>query len=272
MWKLAAGPAQRAASAWSCLSAGRTLVLSVAGTRVTARASVSLGNTWTSNVMGRALHTLRPLAAKKVKFEVEDSSKKNMLPNTFLLIGVDGEQLGEFTAPRAISHARQNSLSVVLVSQKPPVCRLMTTTHLRERQQKAREAASNKNNAKRPASKFPQKEIQMTAWITEHDLSIKLKQIRKFLTKGNQVRLFIKHRKGQARDKEQQAQVIARIQDEMNEIAALEEAPKSTGGYGTGMIATLLPNLEAIEALRTAANDNDDSEEDDHDTNTLDSK
>jgi hypothetical protein len=39
-------------------------------------------------------------------------------------------------------------------------------------------------------------------WVEEHDFLTKMKQMNKFLAKGNQVKLFIKHKRGQSRDRD----------------------------------------------------------------------
>ena len=44
--------------------------------------------------------------------------------------------------------------------------------------------------------------VVLLGWVADHDLKTKMKQINKFLEKNNQVKLFIKHKKGQARDRQ----------------------------------------------------------------------
>ena len=84
-------------------------------------------------------------------------------------------------------------------------------------------------------------------WVEEHDFLTKMKQMNKFLAKGNQVKLFIKHKRGQSRDRDvsgqvpchrchclttllqQQKGLIARIQSSVQGHGKLDGNPKVTG-------------------------------------------
>ena len=106
------------------------------------------------------------------------------------LIDENGEQLGVMETRRAISIARERELDVVVISESvsPPVAKIVDLNkyHYKEQQRKKAQA----KNAR--ASRVELKEMQFRPTIGDHDFVVKANKIKKFLDKGDQVKIVIR--------------------------------------------------------------------------------
>lgn len=106
------------------------------------------------------------------------------------LIGSDGEQHGVMSSERARSIAQEEGLDLVVVSAnaEPPVCRVMNYDKFRYEQKKKQQEAKKKQTI------VETKEIKFRPKTEEHDLSFKIKNIKKFLAQKNKVKLTMRFR------------------------------------------------------------------------------
>lgn len=103
------------------------------------------------------------------------------------LIDSKGEQLGVVDVREGVRRAREEGLDLVEVAPlaKPPVCRILDFG-------KYLYALSKKEKESRKKHKMILiKEIKLTSKIEEHDYQTKLSHARKFLEKGNKVKLTL---------------------------------------------------------------------------------
>ena len=103
------------------------------------------------------------------------------------LIGPKGEQLGITDVREGVRRAREEGLDLVEVAPlaKPPVCRILDFG-------KFLYALSKKEKESRRKHKTIEiKEIKLTSKIEEHDYQTKLNHARKFLEKGNKIKLTL---------------------------------------------------------------------------------
>ncbi len=103
------------------------------------------------------------------------------------LIGSKGEQLGVVDVREGVRRAREEGLDLVEVAPlaKPPVCRILDFG-------KYLYALSKKEKESRKKHKtILIKEIKLTSKIEEHDYQTKLNHARKFLERGNKVKLTL---------------------------------------------------------------------------------
>ncbi|MCD8506283.1 MAG: translation initiation factor IF-3 [Alkalibacterium thalassium] len=110
--------------------------------------------------------------------------------NEVRLIGKDGEQIGVVQRKEALRLAEEANMDLVLVSPnaKPPVARVMDYGKYRyEQQKKEREARKNQKVVNI-------KEIRLSPTIDDHDFDTKLRNARKFLEKGDKVKVSIRFR------------------------------------------------------------------------------
>ena len=103
------------------------------------------------------------------------------------LIGSKGEQYGIVDVREGIRRAREEGLDLVEVAPlaKPPVCRILDFG-------KYLYALSKKEKESRKKHKTIEiKEIKLTSKIEEHDYQTKLNHARRFLEKGNKVKVTL---------------------------------------------------------------------------------
>ena len=106
------------------------------------------------------------------------------------LIGQNGEQLGIKSKREALQLAEEANLDLVLVAPKarPAVARIMDYGKYRfEMQKKEREARKKQKT-------ITVKEIRLSPSIDTNDFNVKLKRVRKFIEKGDKVRISLRFR------------------------------------------------------------------------------
>jgi len=106
------------------------------------------------------------------------------------LIDEKGEQLGVMETRKAISIARERELEVVVVSEKadPPVAKIVDLNKYVYKEQQRKKALAK--NAR--ASRTELKEMQFRPKIDNHDFEVKANKIKKFLDKGDQVKIVVR--------------------------------------------------------------------------------
>jgi translation initiation factor IF-3 len=103
----------------------------------------------------------------------------------------------------ALAQAEDGELDLVLVSDEvdPPVVRIQDFKKIEYEKKKARRAQ------KKAAVNSVMKEIQLKVNISSHDLSTKINNINRFLTKGDKVKITVRL-KGREQDNPQRAREL----------------------------------------------------------------
>lgn len=170
-------------------------------------------------------------------------SKDNTLINESIrarevrLIDQNGDQAGIKSKQEALEMAGRVNLDLVLVAPnaKPPVCRIMDYGKYRfEQQKKEKEARKNQKV-------INIKEVRLSPSIDEHDFNTKLRNARKFLSKGDKVKAAIRFKGRAITHKEIGQRVLDRFSEECADIAAVESAPKMDG---RSMFLVLTPKTD----------------------------
>ena len=106
------------------------------------------------------------------------------------LIGANGEQLGIMSARDAQKQAMEAGLDLVKIAPtaKPPVCKIIDYGKYRY------ELAQKEKEAKRKQKTIEIKEVRLSPNIEENDLNTKVNNARKFLSKGNKVKVTLRFR------------------------------------------------------------------------------
>ena len=106
------------------------------------------------------------------------------------LIGEDGAQLGIMSARDALKIAEEAGLDLVKIAPtaKPPVCKIVDYGKYRY------ELARKEKEAKKKQRTIEIKEIRMSPNIDTNDLNTKIGAAKKFLTKGNKVKITLRFR------------------------------------------------------------------------------
>lgn len=138
------------------------------------------------------------------------------------VINKDGEQLGVMSVKKALGLARDEGLDLVNISPnaKPPVCRIVDYGKLRyELERKEKES--------RKKQKITEvKEIQLSPNIDSNDLQTKMNHAKKFLDKGNKVKVVLRFRGRELKHLEHSRHVLDGFVEALKDVAAIEKAAK----------------------------------------------
>ena len=149
------------------------------------------------------------------------------------LISEEGEQLGVMSSEQALQIAEERELDLVLTSPqaKPPVCRIMDYGKYRfEQTKKEKEARKNQRI-------IEVKEIRMSPNIDTNDLQTKINAARKFLTKGDRVKVTLRFRGREMAHMQQSAHILTDFADALKDCAMVDKTPKVEGRSLTMFLA-----------------------------------
>ncbi len=141
------------------------------------------------------------------------------------LIGENGEKLGIVSLEDALEKAENKNLDLVLVAPntKPVVCKIMNYGKYKFEQ------AKKEKEAKKKQKTLEIKEIRVTPNIEEHDFGFKLKNLRKFLTDGNKVKITVRFRGREINNSKAGEVVLNKFIENLEDIATVEKKPKLEG-------------------------------------------
>jgi len=153
------------------------------------------------------------------------------------VIGVNGEQLGILPIREALQLAVDAELDLVAVAPqaKPPVCRIMDYGKFKfEQQKKEKEARKNQKV-------INIKEVRFSPTIEEHDYNTKMRNVVKFLEKGDKVKCTVRFRGRQITHSSIGQQVLEKLAKDITPYGEVEKKPKMEG---RSMIMFLTPKSE----------------------------
>ena len=156
------------------------------------------------------------------------------------LVAEDGEQLGIQVLKDALEVAANAGLDLVEVAPtaKPPVCRLMDYGKYKYLMSK------KATEAKKKQTVIHVKEIKLRSKTEEHDLQFKLKNIIKFLTAGDKVKVTMVFRGREITHTELGLERLKRIMEEVKDVGTIEQRPKLEGRSMNMVIAPLAQKKE----------------------------
>lgn len=149
------------------------------------------------------------------------------------LIGEDGEQLGIMSAKDALKMAKEAGLDLVKIAPtaKPPVCKIVDYGKYRYEQ------ARREKEAKKKQKTTEVKEIQLTPNIDVNDLNTKANQARKFVEKGNKVKVALRFRGREMAHMATGKEVMDTFFEKVSDVAVVEKPAKLEGRSMTMVIA-----------------------------------
>lgn len=149
------------------------------------------------------------------------------------LIDENGEQVGVVNTKDAIDRAASVGLDLVEVSPNadPPVCKILDLGKLKYEQQK------KKNEARKKQKVIEVKEIKMRPNIDTHDYDVKMRNIVRFLSDGDKVKVTLRFRGRELAHQDLAVKVLERVRDDLGESAKVEQFPKLEGRQMTMVMA-----------------------------------
>lgn len=152
-----------------------------------------------------------------------------------LVIGPNGEQVGVKPISDALTLANYAGLDLVMLNpnQDPPVCKVMDYNKYRyEKQKKEKEALK-----KQKANNSEVKEFRLSSVIDVGDFETKLKQVTKYLEKGDKIKLSIRFKGRQMAHTELGHEVLEKFAARLEDISIIEQAAKLDGRSMTMLLA-----------------------------------
>ena len=151
------------------------------------------------------------------------------------VIGSEGNNLGIMQLKKAIQLAKDEGLDLIEISPNtnPPVCKIMDMGKYKyDLQKKASKAKKNQKTSSL-------KELKLRPVTEIHDYNFKLKNAKKFLTKGDKVKFTVKFKGREMQFTEKGKTLMNRIIEDTKELGKVEVSPKFEGKQ---MIMIIQPN------------------------------
>ena len=141
------------------------------------------------------------------------------------VIGEDGEQLGIMSAKDAMKLAREAELDLVKIAPtaKPPVCKIVDYGKYRYEQMRKEKEAKKKQKT------IDIKEVRFSPNIDTNDLNTKINQARKFLSKGDKVKVSIRFRGRELAHTEIGIDILNNFAAQLEDVAVVEKPAKVEG-------------------------------------------
>lgn len=163
--------------------------------------------------------------------EVKTIAKQDLFINDEIrvrevrLIGLEGEQLGIKPLSEAQALADNANVDLVLIQPqaKPPVAKIMDYGKFKFEYQKKQKEQRKKQSV------VTVKEVRLSPTIDKGDFDTKLRNARKFLEKGNKVKVSIRFKGRMITHKEIGAKVLAEFAEATQDIAIIEQRAKMDG-------------------------------------------
>ena len=141
------------------------------------------------------------------------------------LIGPDGEQIGVMSSKEAYFKAKDAGLDLVKISPnaKPPVCKIVDYGKYRyEQTRKAKEAKKKQRTVET-------KEIRLSPNIDTNDLNTKVNQTKKFLQKGNTIKVSLRFRGREMAHKDVGREILNSFYEQLKDVAVVDKPAKMEG-------------------------------------------
>lgn len=141
------------------------------------------------------------------------------------LIGEDGAQLGIMSPRDAMKLAEEAGLDLVKIAPtaKPPVCKIVDYGKYRY------ELARREKDAKKKQKVIEIKEIRMSPNIDTNDLNTKASAARKFIEKGNRVKVTLRFRGREMAHMSTSKHILDDFAQLLSDIAVVEKPAKVEG-------------------------------------------
>ncbi len=141
------------------------------------------------------------------------------------LIGADGEQIGIVSSKEAQKIADDAGLDLVKIAPnaKPPVCRVIDYGKYRY------ELARKEKDAKKKQKTVELKEIRLSPNIEANDLNTKMNAARKFISKGDKVKITLRFRGREMAHMNNSKHILDDFAENLADVAVVEKAPKIEG-------------------------------------------
>lgn len=150
-----------------------------------------------------------------------------------LLIDDEGNNLGKMQRDKALDHAYDKGLDLVVVNanSNPLVAKIMDFAKYKfDQSKKLKEMKKNQQTVQ-------VKEIRLSVMIGKHDFDTKLKNADNFISQGNKVKLSIRFKGRMIVHSDQGLEVINKFIDSLGDKIVIESQPKLDGKTISAIVA-----------------------------------
>ncbi|MDC0044115.1 translation initiation factor IF-3 [Candidatus Pelagibacter sp.] len=141
------------------------------------------------------------------------------------VINSSGENLGVINTNEAIAMAKEEGLDLIEIAPnaKPPVCKIIDMGKFKY------DAQKKANKAKKKQKIVLLKEIKLRPVTETHDYDFKVKNAKKFISKGDKVKFTIRFKGRELQHSHLGNELMNKIKEDMKDIGKVELAPKFDG-------------------------------------------
>ncbi len=141
------------------------------------------------------------------------------------VIGEDGEQLGIMSSREALQMAEEAGVDLVKIAPtaKPPVCKLVDYGKYKY------EITRKEKEARKKQRVIEIKEIRLSPNIDTNDLNTKVNAARKFLSKGDRVKVTLRFRGREMAHMASSKHILDDFAEALSDVCVIEKAPKVEG-------------------------------------------
>ena len=141
------------------------------------------------------------------------------------VIASNGENLGILSTNKAIAMAKEEGLDLIEIAPKanPPVCKIIDMGKFKY------DAQKKANKAKKKQKIVSLKEIKLRPVTETHDYQFKVKNAKKFITKGDKVKFTIRFKGRELQHSHLGNELMNKIKEDMKDIGKVELHPKFDG-------------------------------------------
>lgn len=141
------------------------------------------------------------------------------------LIGENGEQLGIMSSKDAYKRAQEAGLDLVKIAPtaKPPVCKIIDYGKYKY------ELARKEKEAKKKQKTIDVKEVRLSPNIDTNDLNTKVGAARKFISKGDKVKVTLRFRGREMAHMQASKYILDEFAEKLSDVAVVDKAPKVEG-------------------------------------------
>ena len=141
------------------------------------------------------------------------------------VIGEDGEQLGVMSIKEAMDLAEEAGVDLIKIAPtaKPPVCKIADYGKYKYEQMRREKEAKKKQKV------IENKEIRLSPNIDTNDLNTKANSARKFLTKGDKVKVSLRFRGREMAHMNSSKHILDDFAELLADVAVIDKAPKVEG-------------------------------------------
>ncbi|MCM1263138.1 MAG: translation initiation factor IF-3 [Butyrivibrio sp.] len=149
------------------------------------------------------------------------------------VIGEDGEQLGIMSPKEALKLAEEAGVDLVKIAPtaNPPVCRIVDYGKYKYEQTRKEKEAKKKQRV------IEIKEIRLSPNIDTNDLNTKVNAARKFIAKGDRVKVTLRFRGREMTHMNNSKHILDDFAEALADVAVIEKAPKVEGRSMTMFLA-----------------------------------